>query len=262
MTTPQRLRIAILGTGRLAWNLVPALMKAGYDLTVLGRQAQPLADFASKYSVATQQWDGATPIHADVVLLAVSDGAIVSVAETLSPWIPSNALVAHTSGSMPMSELSAVGGRIGVLYPMQIFTKDALTDFARIPVFVEAAQPADVEILMQIGLAISSRVQQLSSADRLKLHLGAVLVCNFTNYLYRLADELVADVSIADYEILIREHIERVFSLSPQKTQTGPAIRGDVSTIEKHLALLQQYPDVQTLYRLLSLGINPQLPLT
>jgi len=86
----------------------------------------------------------------------------------------------------------------------------------------------------------------------LKLHLGAVLVSNFPNYLYRLAAELVPEAGIHAFESLIRGHIEKVFEYGPQNTQTGPAIRGDMNTLYQHLEILQDDPKKREMYWLLS----------
>jgi predicted short-subunit dehydrogenase-like oxidoreductase (DUF2520 family) len=109
-----------------------------------------------------------------------------------------------------------------------------------------------LEVIKPLAESISSSVQVLDSSQRLKLHLGAVLVSNFPNYLYRLAAELVPEAGIAAYESLIRGHIEKVFALGPQNTQTGPAIRGDLNTLYQHLEILQDDPKRREMYWLLS----------
>jgi hypothetical protein len=38
--------------------------------------------------------------------------------------------------------------------------------------------------------------------------------------------------------------------------QTGPAARGDVETMRRHLKLLDEYPDLQKMYKLFSSNIS------
>lgn len=262
MTTTYPQNIAIFGTGRLAWSLAPALQACGCTVSIIGRSPQRLGDFAEAYHTPTLLWQNGEILPAfDGIFLAVSDGAIADIALQLRGCVGANTFVAHTSGSIALDALAPLGEYIGVWYPMQIFTLGKVADFSGASIFVEAKQAALEAQLLALAAAVSPRVQVLSSLNRQKLHLGAVLVCNFTNYLYRLADELVEGVTIQDYENLMRAHIEQVFALRPQFTQTGPAIRGDAATVSKHLDLLHDKPELQALYRMFSLRINPLLPI-
>jgi hypothetical protein len=64
------------------------------------------------------------------------------------------------------------------------------------------------------------------------------------------ADEIAsrADLSFDIFEPLIRETIAKAIDLSPEKSQTGPAVRNDVNTIEKHLEILSFSPELQNIY--------------
>ena len=55
---------------------------------------------------------------------------------------------------------------------------------------------------------------------------------------------------------LIQETAFRVQTLSPSQSQTGPAIRRDDNTIEKHLELLEKHPDLKAIYELMSKSIQ------
>jgi predicted short-subunit dehydrogenase-like oxidoreductase (DUF2520 family) len=157
--------------------------------------------------------------------------------------------------------LAPLGKNIGVFYPLQIFTKDRVTPFADLPVFLEG-EPKIYPELEALAKRMSSKVYQLESQDRLHLHMGAVMVCNFTNYLYRMAKEHLPRRQGLDfriYEPLIREHIGKVFAFGPENSQTGPAIRKDLPTILKHLDLLEEHEFHQDLYWEISKLIRPDL---
>ena len=87
---------------------------------------------------------------------------------------------------------------------------------------------------------------------RRKLHLAAVLINNFPNHLYSLTEEycLKENISFNMLLPLIKEGAHRVMNASPATIQTGPAIRKDLSTIEKHRSLLKQYPVLLGIYDL------------
>jgi hypothetical protein len=47
---------------------------------------------------------------------------------------------------------------------------------------------------------------------------------------------------------LINETISRALQAGPENTQTGPAVRNDLNTIEKHLELLSFSPELRKIY--------------
>ena len=49
---------------------------------------------------------------------------------------------------------------------------------------------------------------------------------------------------------LIKETAERIETVSPAAAQTGPAIRQDSNTLQKHLAMLESYPHLKAIYGL------------
>jgi len=251
--------ITFIGTGRLAWNLVPALLHAGHTVEVIGRNADARLRIASAYGIATHSDYQSISPQTALVLTAVSDGAIADTALEIAPFVPRTAIVAHCSGSIDICTLSVFGELAGVFYPMQIFTLDSVADFRQASFFLEGA-PEILAILQPLAAQLSDRITIADSAERQQMHLGAVFVCNFTNHLYRIADELSPRADIRHYEGLIRAHIERVFALGPQLTQTGPAVRGDIETLKQHLHLLEGTP-AQGVYRMLSSRINPALEL-
>jgi predicted short-subunit dehydrogenase-like oxidoreductase (DUF2520 family) len=84
------------------------------------------------------------------------------------------------------------------------------------------------------------------------------MVNNFTNHLYALVENYCKNESLDFYLLLplIRETAARLETMSPGKSQTGPATRGDHSTIEKHLALLNNHPQLKKIYELFSESIS------
>lgn len=258
------MNVLLIGTGKLAWNLIPALQQRGIFVSgIVGRNAAAVSQYSAAYDIAgllLEDLLAGPPLQDTLLVVAVSDGAIAALAAQLAPVVGAGSLVVHTSGSVPMAALSATIpiAQCGVFYPMQIFTLDTLADFSIIPFFLEGEESV-VARLRPLAEALSSRVQVLDSAGRARLHLGAVLVSNFPNYLYTLAASLVPGAGIWAYEALIHEHIRKVFAFGPTHTQTGPAVRGDRQTVVRHLDMLAEQPDAQQLYRLLSEAINPGL---
>lgn len=196
--------------------------------------------------------------EADVYLFALKDQAL----ETVIRAVPANnGLWLHTSGSMPMQVFAGYTERYGVLYPLQTFSKSREISFRGIPLFIECHREEDKNCLEELARRLSGKVCELSSEKRRSLHLAAVFACNFTNHIYALAEEILAKEGLSrDYLFpLIDETAAKVHELPAQEAQTGPAIRYDENIINKHLGMLADDPDVQTLYRLLSQSIHKKV---
>lgn len=185
--------------------------------------------------------------EADVYIIGIPDDAISAFSQNLNLQ---NKLVVHTSGGVSMATLSNKNRR-GIFYPLQTFSKERSVDFKNIPICIEAENSKDLELLRKLGEIISEKVVEISSEKRAKLHLAAVFVNNFTNYLYEIGSEILKeeDLPFDLLKPLISETASKIETLSPENAQTGPAKRNDLKTIEKHLHLLGESP-YSELYKL------------
>ena len=86
------------------------------------------------------------------------------------------------------------------------------------------------------------------------MHLAAVFACNFTNYLWGVAAEILGKQQIGMEFLypLIRETLDKALKIGPQKAQTGPAARGDAATMQRHLEMLKHNKAYAEIYELMS----------
>ncbi len=172
----------------------------------------------------------------DITILAVSDDAISDVSSQIE-----NSFVVHTSGSVSMDQLQNKA-RKGIFYPLQSFTKGEIVDFTKIPFCVEAENTNDLKLLEQLVELLGTKSYQISSEQRKKIHLAAVFANNFTNHMYKISKD-ICDSNQIPFEILlplIEETASKIKNISPGEAQTGPALRNDQKTIQKHLEMLNQ----------------------
>ena len=110
---------------------------------------------------------------------------------------------------------------------------------------------------MSVALKISDTASVLNSEKRQMVHVSAVFACNFVNYFYTIAEDLLKseDISFDVLRPLIMETAEKVMTMEPKMVQTGPAVRFDNSIIEKHLELLSKNKNYRELYMSVSKGI-------
>lgn len=251
-----KLSMCLVGTGKLARQLARRLQGSGLVIhQVIGTEEKKAAAFAAEFSIP-QHSASLDSVSAEVnfVFIATQDHAIAAVAAALAGRLNESAVVVHASGSAPLSLLRVFGDRSGVVYPMQTFTLGREVDFSQIPVFIEygAAAEAAVKALAHF---LSQRVIALDSAQRQRLHLGAVFACNFPNLMWILTQEWVQDLPGVNgniYEHLVRENVDNVFTMGARESLTGPALRGDEETMQRHLLMLQSHPQMQEVYALLS----------
>ena len=96
----------------------------------------------------------------------------------------------------------------------------------------------------------------MDSEQRKQLHIAAVFACNFSNQMFSIADDLLAEKDI-DFKILlplIKQTIAKLNTNKPKAVQTGPAKRKDIKIIQKHINLIQQ-EDIKELYQKISNNI-------
>jgi len=225
--------VLIIGNGNVASHLVKAFLKvdAFYVTQLNSRQLDNIP-------------------NATITILAVSDDAIAAVSEKVK-----NTLVVHTSGSFPLEGLKNTT-RKGVFYMLQTFSKEKEVDFAAVPFCLEAENKEDYLLLETIAKAIGVKIYAINSEQRKALHVAAVFVNNFTNHLYKIGNDICEEHQVP-FEVLhplIQETSEKIKTLSPEKAQTGPAIRNDDKTIENHLKLLQKKQ--QEIYKLITQSIK------
>lgn len=244
--------VVLLGAGNVATHLFKAFNKA--DEITINQWYNRNVDTIKSYKNLVEITDNLSELKpADVYILAISDDSIAKLSSQL-PF--TNQLVVHTSGSVNVHDLDKKNRR-GVFYPIQTLSKDADIDFNDVPICIEVLKKTDYQILKDLAKAIGSSTHKVNSEQRRALHLAAVYVNNFTNQIYRIAQEITESESV-EFDILkplILETAKKIQDISPYKAQTGPAKRNDKKTIEKHLKLLksEHHKDI---YKLLTASIK------
>ena len=250
--------VTFIGAGNLAWHLAPALDNAGYVVKEVysrdRRNAESLLERLYEAEIKTDLDFSSS--SSSVFIIAVSDDAIGGIAQEIA--LPDDAILVHTSGSQAVSALGYVATpNIGVFYPLQTFTKNGKVDFESIPIFIESETTASEKLLMAMARSISKNVFKIDSEERKALHVAAVFASNFTNHMLYLAQEIMKENSLS-YEWLkplILEMITKSLSIGPENAQTGPARRGDLETLDRHMDFLKDDETVSELYRVISQDI-------
>ncbi len=221
-------RVHVIGTGRAGGAIRGRLLERGLTVTD-GREVEA---------------------GAELVLLCVPDHVIPEVAAGvgIDPW------VAHVSGATHLSALDPHERRFSV-HPLQTLTRE------RGPEQLDGAWAAisaesDDALAWARWLAetLGLRPFEVADADRTLYHAAAVIGGNYLVTLWRVATSLLEQVGAPPEAIvpLMTRTIENGFDL------TGPIARGDWTTVEAHLAALEERdPDLVPLYRALAEATRP-----
>jgi predicted short-subunit dehydrogenase-like oxidoreductase (DUF2520 family) len=111
-------------------------------------------------------------------------------------------------------------------------------------------------LLEKLAKLIGVKIYALNSEQRKALHVAAVFVNNFTNHLYKIGNDICEENKVP-FEILhplIDETAQKIKTLSPQKAQTGPAVRNDHKTVKNHLGLLNK--EQRQIYQIITKSIK------
>jgi len=256
----ESLKLAFVGCGNVAWHLAPALENAGYRVHKIysrhAAHARALQQrlYQANVITALDFSDGQT----DLIFLTVADRAIEPVASRLI--VSEKTAVVHTSGSQPIERLQGVQSKyIGVFYPLQTFSQTKKVTFEDIPILVESPSKPVRRILTEVASALSKKMLVVNAERRMMIHLAAVFACNFTNHMFKIATEILAGSNLGlDFlRPLIAETLNKSLEIGPGQAQTGPARRGDLEVLDRHMAYLGE-GDYADLYRIISQQILDQ----
>jgi predicted short-subunit dehydrogenase-like oxidoreductase (DUF2520 family) len=220
-----RLRVAVIGAGRLGRALVPALTAAGVRVQgAFGRDASV---------------DGF-----DVVLLCVPDGEIAAAAATVSP----PAFVGHTSGATGLGALA--GHEAFSLHPLMTVTPRGAV-FAGAGAAVAGSTPAALRLARALAVRLGMEPFEVLAADRAAYHAAASIASNFLVTLEVAAERLALTAGVQKRMLvpLVRAAVSNWSELEGAEALTGPVARGDRATITRQReAVAQRLPELVALF--------------
>ena len=237
------MRIALIGNGNLAWHLSRAMRNAGLHIHA----------HLSRNNDQSQGWEihpswDTMPANIDVYFLAVPDAAISEACTHISD----RATVIHFAGGSDLQAISQP--HRAVCWPCQTLTRGTDIDYASIPVLFECADDDTERIIEQTLKKAWGTWTKADGQQRLKAHAAAVFSNNFTNHMQHIAHQLLHEAGLPEQLLhpMVKAHMKLLDNHEPNQVQTGPAKRKDVTTLQRHMQVLQHHPDWKKLYEALS----------
>ncbi len=255
-------RIGFIGIGALGSGLAMALAQQGYPVTAAhSRRPHPAIQLAGRLAncqaVMSPQ---AVADAADLVFITTPDSAIAAVAAAIK-WRPGQGVV-HCCGAAGVDLLAAAtpqGATAGAFHPFQTFAglSDPAAALSRLSGVVFAVSAAGwlQEYLEDVGRQLGGRPVQLADADRPLYHAAAVLGCGYLATVLQAAASLWQAAGFSPEQALdallplSRATLENIATLGLPAALTGPAVRGDATTVQAHLqAIAARRPELTDLY--------------
>lgn len=256
-------KIVIIGCGNVAWHIAKHLRSTLKAEVFVYNHKENTKLLPFKTILKCKVAVGLDKIINDAAayFICVTDKYISGVANALEIRNP-NALLVHTSGSAKLQDLGDRIHSTAVFYPLQTFSREASIDWKEVPILIETGNKNSEKTVLRLAGQFSHTVLKLDHKQRLKFHLAAVLVNNFTNALYVSAfDLLETDNKKLDFKLLlplINQTTAKLRTLKPRDAQTGPAKRKDEQVMKKHLALIPKESHLRKIYKQLSKLIASQ----
>ena len=240
--------VFICGTGNLATALGKALTGQvktdGWQFMGWISRTPETSDSSPVFSEA------AAPVQpGDLVFILTPDRL---VHETAARFQQRGARAVHCSGSVAIAENGHACD--AVWWPLQTFTKGLAAEWQEVPVFIESADEALRLFLNALCMSLGANPVNADSQTRAYVHLCAVVANNFSNAMFVLASGMLANREMNPDWLLpiIRQTGIKAAALGPENAQTGPARRGDLKVLEKHIKMLENQTDIQSVYTLIS----------
>lgn len=240
------MKVVIIGSGNVATVLGRRFKNHHTIVQVISRNIEHARVLAGELGSTAADLKDAVNTDADLYLFAISDTGLYDLAEMFRLG---DKLAVHTAGSVPKDILKNVSSSYGVLYPLQSLKKD-LEEISEIPFLVDGNTEENTVLLETLAKEICPLVERCTDDTRLKAHVAAVFINNFTNHLYLQAEDFCKKEHI-NFDLLkplMIETANRILHHSPAEVLTGPAVRNDTFTLEKHLRALANHPKQKYLY--------------
>jgi predicted short-subunit dehydrogenase-like oxidoreductase (DUF2520 family) len=249
---PEIKKVVLIGAGKLAWHLGIALMENNIQVHQVFNRTKARGEQLALLLNAEYIDDlSKLNLKADLYILAVSDQAILQMANGL---VLGKQMIVHTSGAVEMDIFRKRFSNFGVFYPLQTFSFTQKVNFSEVPVCLEANSAEGLEKLTSLAANLRTRTYNVNSTQRRHLHLAAVFACNFSNFMYVIASDILKQSHLSPelIEPLIHQTNQLPAGFDFFAKQTGPAVRGDDTVLQKHRQMLTENVDFLEIYNIIS----------
>jgi predicted short-subunit dehydrogenase-like oxidoreductase (DUF2520 family) len=220
---PSPLRVGIVGAGRVGTALARALRDTSVEVDgPAGR--------------------GERPDRCDAIVLCVPDAEIPAAAEVVTGAAP---LIGHTSGATPLSVLAHTGVPAFGIHPLQSFAHPGVA-FEGAGAAVAGSTPEALAFATALAERLGMTPFEIDDEGRAAYHAAASVASNFLVALQAAAETIAGRAGLGREDArallmpLVRQTVENVAALGPERALTGPVARGDEATVDAQRAAVEE----------------------
>jgi predicted short-subunit dehydrogenase-like oxidoreductase (DUF2520 family) len=259
--------LSIVGAGRVGRTLGKRLRALGWRIGAVVTRSAATATAAVREIGAGKPYSRLVPeiFDSSVILLTTPDGALGNVARMLANFEDvklHGKIVLHTSGALDrevLAPLARRGAATGSLHPMQTFSGRGAPKLGKVIFALEGDRKA-AAAARKIAFSLGGVPVAIRSQNKPAYHAAGTLVAGHGLGLVEAATQVLLKIGFSRHDAtrallpLMRQMLDNLESLGPQKSWTGPVSRGDFETVAKHTTAVRRYPrEFQEAYATLAL---------
>jgi predicted short-subunit dehydrogenase-like oxidoreductase (DUF2520 family) len=281
-------RIAIVGAGNLAGALAISLHEAEYVIAQIisrgrrasVRRARKLAREVGASVVATgatrriggsnkSDRRGAGAIDAGVVWFCVPDGAIARAARSLADAADWKGKVAlHSSGALTSDQLDVLrrrGAAVASVHPLMTFVRDSRPGLGGVPFAIEGERKA-VRAARAIVQDMGGEIWPIHVDDKDAYHAWGTFASPLLTALLATSEQVAACAGVKAKAArrrmlpMLKQTLANYEAYGAAGAFSGPIVRGDLDTVQRHLRLLRRLPVAKEVYVALARAALAYLP--
>ncbi len=254
------MKIGIIGAGRVGCSMGKYLVERGKTVTGYYSQNYENAAMAANFTGTDsfQRMEELVTLS-DTLFIAVPDDKIGAVWDCMKGMSIDERIICHFSGSLSSDVFNGIDGKKAYgasAHPMLAF-RDKFSSYKQLHncFFTLEGNSCALQRLENLLDGLGNPYGMVRTEDKAKYHCAASILSNDVLALLDIGLSLlkqcgfVKEKALSAASWLIRGNVENVLANGTQASLTGPVLRGDVSTVKKHLDALSG--EEREIYRLL-----------
>ena len=261
-------KLGFIGAGVVGTALAVRLSEKGYPVVAVASRSKSSADKLAEAVSGCRAYESKQSVVdvSDIVFVTTPDDDVPEIVPELK-WRSGQSVI-HCSGVDSLDVLQKAkddGAQVGGFHPLQTFASvtKAIENLPGSTFALEAEEPL-LEILKGMAGSLEGNYVVLGLGDKPLYHAAAVIACNYTVTLMKMATDLWKAFGVSPDEAtkalmpLLRGTINNIENVGLPDCLTGPIARGDIGTIIKHLeAMEEKAPEIAQTYREMGLQTIP-----
>jgi len=245
MTINPPSEIAIWGLGRVGTGFALALKPLPTSLHLYSSSEtsrERARALGLRVEPSLEAWQNKAK-NAELIAFGWSDDALPQSASKLDIPLSAEQTLVHFSGLLDAAVLGETPAQLGSIHPLAACPdpESAANVFKAGPLVLEGSQKAQ-KCMKRLSEKLGARSFELKEGQKSRYHAGAVLASNALVGLLHLAGKEWREAGLKGTDELLvslsQSAIRAVAENGPRNGLTGPLKRGDIGSVEKHLAVL------------------------